>query len=86
MREGRERDDKLKFPEVASCFSALTFPNVRNSAVYKREIILQTFCRVLDLTHKWMRIGSSKAGLPLSVVQLIWLHFALACTSAVVWL
>lgn len=49
MRQGREREDKLNFPEVASCFSPLTFPNVRNSAVYKRERILQTFCRVLDL-------------------------------------
>lgn len=42
MREGRERWAKFNFPEVAFCFSPLTFPSVRNSALYKREIILQT--------------------------------------------
>lgn len=49
MREEKEREDTLNFPEMASCFSPLPFPIVRNSRVCKRGIILQTFCRVLDL-------------------------------------
>lgn len=49
MREGRERETKLNFLEVPFCFSYLTFHSVRNSAVYKRIIILQMFCKVLDL-------------------------------------
>lgn len=80
MGEEREREVKLNFPEAASCFSPLMFPSVRNSAVYKRGIILQTFCRVLDLClqicvllrpHKWVRIGTFRTGIPLSVVQLL---------------
>lgn len=50
MREEREREDKLNLSELASCFSPLPFPSVRNSAVYKRGVILQTFCSTLCLS------------------------------------